>query len=78
MHAFPRPDSLHLSAERRAVGGSCPECGADALAEYRVLSEGGWWDVCKCQRCLASVRRDPGPLYGVYVPLGLSVPAGSR
>jgi hypothetical protein len=29
-----------------------------------VLSEGGWWDVVKCQRCLCSVERNPGPLLG--------------
>ena len=28
---------------------------APTLAEYRVLSEGGWWDVRKCQTCLASL-----------------------
>ena len=78
MHAFPRPESPHLSVDRRPIAGTCPECGAQELAGYRVLSEGGWWDVCKCQRCLASVRREPGPPYGIYVPLGLSVPAGTR
>jgi hypothetical protein len=53
------------------VEGTCPECGANDLAEYPVLSEGGWWDVRKCQSCLASVSREPGPLFGVYVPLAL-------
>ena len=58
MHSFQRPEEQHLFAERRPVEGACPECGADELAEYRVLSEGGWWDVRKCQRCLASVTRE--------------------
>ena len=43
------------------------------LAEYRVLSEGGWWDVRKCQSCLASVSREPAPLFGVFTPLGLQI-----
>ena len=43
--------------ERRPVDGKCEECGAETLAEYRVLSEGGWWDVRKCQTCLASLSR---------------------
>lgn len=72
-HSFPRPSEPFLSVERIRVEGACPECGADDLAEYRVLSEGGWWDVRKCQSCLASVSREPGPLFGVYVPLGLQV-----
>ena len=34
---------------------TCPACGAtESLAEYRVLAEGGWWDVRKCQACLHS------------------------
>jgi hypothetical protein len=48
-----------------------------ALAEYRVLSDGGWWDVQKCQECLTSVRRTPGPMFGSYVPLGLAVTGGT-
>ena len=70
-HSFPRPSQPFLSVERRRVEGTCPECGANDLAEYPVLSEGGWWDVRKCQSCLASVSREPGPLFGVYVPLAL-------
>jgi len=72
-HSFSRPSEPYLSVERTPVEGACPECGAPDLAEYRVLSEGGWWDVRKCQSCLASVSREPGPLFGVYVPLGLQV-----
>ena len=49
MHTFPRPEQTHLTVEREPVEGACPECGAAALAAYRVLSEGGWWDVRKCQ-----------------------------
>jgi hypothetical protein len=71
MHAFPRPTETHLHVERRPVAGACDECGAETLAEYRVLSEGGWWDVRKCQTCLASISREPAPRYGSYVPLGL-------
>jgi hypothetical protein len=73
VHSFPRPSEPYLHAERRPVDGTCPECGAAELAEYRVLSEGGWWDVRKCQRCLHSVSRERGPLFGSYVPLGLEI-----
>jgi hypothetical protein len=73
VHSFPRPAERHLSVERQRAEGTCPECGASDLADYRVLSEGGWWDVRKCQSCLASVRREPGPLFGSYVPLGLEI-----
>ena len=77
MHSFPRPTRSHIDAERRSVEGACPECGMAALAEYRVLSDGGWWDVQKCQECLTSVRRTPGPMFGSYVPLGLAVTGGT-
>ena len=48
------------------------------LAEYRVLSEGGWFDACKCQ-ALPGVgqSREPAPPFGSYVPLGLTI-AGRR
>jgi vanillate/4-hydroxybenzoate decarboxylase subunit D len=70
MHSFPRPTETHLSVERTPVEGACGECGAEALAAYRVLSEGGWWDVCKCQKCFASQSREPAPRYGSFTPLG--------
>jgi hypothetical protein len=73
MHAFPRPQELHLAAERRPADGACPHCGASALADYRVLSEGGWWQVRKCQTCLTSVSREPAPPFGSYTPLGLQI-----
>ncbi|MET0292530.1 MAG: hypothetical protein ABW136_09220 [Steroidobacteraceae bacterium] len=61
---FIRPATPTVTAERTSVQGSCPECGAQSLQRYRVLSEGGWWDVVKCADCLASVERKPGPLFG--------------
>jgi hypothetical protein len=73
MHSFPRPQEARLYVERQAVEGSCPACGAEDLAAYRVLGEGGWWDVCKCQSCLTSVRREPAPRLGSLVPLGSTV-----
>ncbi|MEQ8496752.1 MAG: hydantoinase B/oxoprolinase family protein, partial [Gammaproteobacteria bacterium] len=54
---------VHL--ERESVTGACPACGAQALARYPVLSEGGWYRVLKCQACLAAVERvadDAGPI----------------
>lgn len=71
MHAFPRPQQPLLYVDREPAGGSCPECGAAELAEYRVLSEGGWWQVRKCQRCLCSVSRTRAAPFGSYTPLTL-------
>ena len=45
MHTFQRPTEPYLSVERRPVRGKCPECGAEELAQYRVLGDGGWFDV---------------------------------
>jgi hypothetical protein len=73
VHTFPRPADPHLAVERRPVEGACRECGAEEIARYRVLGEGGWWDVEKCQRCLASLERVQAPKYGSFVPLGSQV-----
>ena len=63
MRSFSRPNELTLTVTREPVPGTCPECGG-ALAAYPVVSEGGWWNVVKCQTCLTSVERIRGPLYG--------------
>jgi allophanate hydrolase subunit 1 len=70
MHNFPRPTTPTVSSPRTPVPGACPECGAQQLSRYRVMSEGGWWLVVKCGSCLHSVSREPGPLLGAFVPLG--------
>lgn len=70
MHNFPRPSTPTVTAPREPLPGACPACGAETLAAYRVMSEGGWWNVVKCQSCLANVRREPGPLLGAFTPLG--------
>lgn len=70
MHNFTRPESPTLEVRREPVAGRCDECGAEALASYRVVSEGGWWQVVKCQRCLHSNSRVRGPLFGAFEPLG--------
>lgn len=64
MFTYARPDEQFLHVAREDAEGACPECGAQALKSYPVLSDGGWWDVTKCQECLCSVRREPGPLLG--------------
>lgn len=64
MHAYPRPDEKFLYVTKQDAEGACPECGAEELKSYPVLSDGGWWDVTKCQRCLFSAKREPGPLLG--------------
>ena len=73
MHTFPRPQEPHLSVERVAVDGACPASGAQALASYRVLGEGGLWDVVKCQECLSSLSRERAPRLGSLTPLGLTI-----
>lgn len=73
IHAHPRPSASVLSTDRAPIdNATCPECYSKDLAEYRVLSEGGWWLVSKCQDCLASIDRTPAPLFGSYKPLGYS------
>lgn len=64
----PRPSNPRPTLTRETVTGQCPECGADSLARYPVLSEGGWFMATKCQQCLHSVSREPWRRLG-YVTL---------
>lgn len=73
MLAYPRPDSPHVSVPRAEVEGECPACGGDSLERYPVLSEGGWWEVLKCQGCLHSVSRERGSRLGAIHPLSDAV-----
>jgi hypothetical protein len=74
MPAFQRPETPTVSVDRERVSGTCPECGADDLARYPVVSEKGWEIATKCQSCLASVSREPWNRLGPVVLLtdGLS------
>jgi transposase-like protein len=56
--SYPRPHEPTVAVAKEKVEGSCPECGAESLARYPVLSEGGWFQVVKCQNCLHSVSRE--------------------
>ncbi|OUS91379.1 hypothetical protein CA951_33540 [Rhodococcus sp. NCIMB 12038] len=69
MHTFLRPTETTLTAERVTVDHCCPQCGADHVKSYRVLGEGGWWDVVKCTECLESLERTRAPRLGVFTPL---------
>jgi hypothetical protein len=51
------PES-ELEPVKEPVAGACPECGAEELRRYPVLAADGWFEVVKCQRCLASVSRE--------------------
>jgi hypothetical protein len=63
-YTFPRSEEPYLYVSREPVDGDCPKCGQSDLKRYPVLSEGGWWDVVKCQHCLHSVSRERGPRLG--------------
>jgi transcription elongation factor Elf1 len=72
MHNFPRPDTPTVRVNKEPVAGNCPSCNEASLSSYRILSEGGWWDVIKCQHCLTSVERKPGPLLGTFSPFSMN------
>ncbi|GHB73909.1 hypothetical protein GCM10010377_75430 [Streptomyces viridiviolaceus] len=59
-----RTTNRPLPVERHPMQGTCPRCAAEELRGYPVNSEGGWFDVVKCQSCLLSVSRDRGPRLG--------------
>lgn len=69
MRPFVRPTAPVLTAERVPVAGTCPECGGTELARYPVLSEGGWWDVTKCQACLLRIDAQRGNPIGPSMTL---------
>jgi uncharacterized Zn finger protein len=56
---YARPQQPTIFLQRADVEGACPACGESRLKAYPVLSEGGWFNVVKCQNCLTSVSRDP-------------------
>ena len=70
MPDYPRPETAEVYLERDPIEGKCPKCEQSSLAAYPVLSEGGWWKVVKCQKCLHSISREKGPLFGTYQPPG--------
>jgi len=47
-----------LFLDRQPVESACPRCGEEDLRGYPVNSEGGWFQVVKCQSCLFSVSRE--------------------
>jgi NMD protein affecting ribosome stability and mRNA decay len=55
--AAPLPDT-ELEPVKVRVEGTCPECGGSDLRRYPVLGAEGWFEVVKCQRCLASLSRE--------------------
>jgi hypothetical protein len=57
MNSIPRPAEERLYEKREKVERVCTECSSHNVAAYRVLSDGGWWDVVKCQDCLYSLER---------------------
>jgi len=56
-----------VSVEREPVAGACSDCGKEELMRYPVLSEGGWYQVVKCQSCLHSESREPDPVGPVEI-----------
>jgi len=57
MDSFPRPKDERLFEKKEKVDGTCTQCGSLDIMAYRVLTDGGWWDVMKCQDCLFSLDR---------------------
>jgi hypothetical protein len=52
---FPRPETPRVYVERTPVEGTCPECGAAALARYPVANYLGPRMTVKCQECLYAI-----------------------
>jgi hypothetical protein len=50
--------AAELEPVKRPTEGTCPECGASELRKYPILGAEGWFEVVKCQQCLATVSRE--------------------
>ncbi len=57
MRSYPRPSEKFIFVKKDDAGLVCPKCGSSDVKKYPVVSEGGWWNVTKCQRCLHSLER---------------------
>lgn len=65
MRNYPRSEQRYLTVERLHVDNAiCTSCGSKDVRAYPVLSEGGWWNVHKCQACLTSIHRERGNFFG--------------
>ena len=74
MHTFPRPAGAAPQRRARARRRRLPRLRRRRRSpSYRVLGEGGLWDVVKCQECLTSVSRERAPRLGSLTPLGLTI-----
>lgn len=61
MNAYPRPEAKEVYLQKRKVEGVCPQCMGHNVMAYPVVTDGGWWDVVKCQDCLHSLERKKSP-----------------
>lgn len=68
-----RPQESFVYVEKEKVNANCPECGSKNIKEYPVLSEGGWWEVKKCQDCFCSLDRKRWGLFGSMTTLSESL-----
>lgn len=57
MRNYPRPVEKFIHVNKTEVDLVCPKCGGHDVKKYPVVSEGGWWNVAKCQVCLYSLER---------------------
>jgi hypothetical protein len=69
-----RPQEQFVFVTREPVAGSCPDCGAEQLQRYPVVSEHGWEMVTKCAACLCSASRERWNRLGPYSLLVDSLP----
>lgn len=68
-HDFNANDKPCAASRTHAGRRYLPACESTRLARYPVHSEGGWFDVVKCQACLHSIRREPASRLGPVLRL---------
>jgi hypothetical protein len=64
MTQYPRPAEHIVPSPKVPVDIVCPNCGANAVYEYPVTSEGGWFRTKRCQDCLFQLERTRWRLHG--------------
>ncbi|MDV6247192.1 hypothetical protein [Rhodococcus opacus] len=77
MH-YPRPAQHVVPSPKEPVDAACPACASQDVKRYPVQSEGGWFEVVRCQSCLHQLERVKWRLYGPIEFLSDQIESGAR
>lgn len=65
---FPPTEGSESHVERERVDRDCPECGSEEVARYPTLRFKGWFEIVRCQECMALLEEDAMMTHGFWRP----------